>query len=151
MLKSIAGLIKNSKQFKNLVIYGIGQGFNLITPLLVVPYIVSICGEEGYGKIGVGMALAFFIMVFIDYGSEIVGVKDVAVNRENNNKLETIFMKFYRLEKTQPVVTGLGLFITRGFVEAQGGIIKAMNLLNSGALFIIDIPTIILPQTIHHE
>lgn len=95
MLKSIAGLIKNSKQFNNLVIYGIGQGFNLITPLLVVPYIVSICGEEGYGKIGVGMALAFFIMVFIDYGSEIVGVKDVAVNRENNNKLESIFITTY--------------------------------------------------------
>ncbi|WP_293874331.1 oligosaccharide flippase family protein [Flavobacterium sp.] len=95
MLKSIAGLIKNSKQFNNLIIYGIGQGFNLITPLLVVPYIVSICGEEGYGKIGVGMALAFFIMVFIDYGSEIVGVKDVAVNREDRDKLEGIFITTY--------------------------------------------------------
>lgn len=95
MLKSVVGLMKNSKQFNNLVIYGIGQGFNLITPLLVVPYIVSICGEEGYGKIGVGMALAFFIMVFIDYGSEIVGVKDVAVNRENKDKLESIFITTY--------------------------------------------------------
>lgn len=95
MLKSIAGLIKNSKQFNNLLVYGVGQGFNLITPLLVVPYIVSICGEEGYGRIGVGMALAFFIMVFIDYGSEIVGVKDVAVNRENKDKLESIFITTY--------------------------------------------------------
>ena len=77
------------------MIYGIGQGFNLITPLLVVPYIVSVCGEEGYGKIGVAMAFAFFIMVFIDYGSEIVGVKDVAVNRENTNKLESIFITTY--------------------------------------------------------
>jgi O-antigen/teichoic acid export membrane protein len=95
MLKSIAGLIKNSKQFNNLLVYGVGQGFNLITPLLIVPYIVFICGEEGYGKIGVGMALAFFIMVFIDYGSEIVGVKDVAVNRENKDKLESIFITTY--------------------------------------------------------
>lgn len=87
--------LKNSTQFTNLIIYGFGQGFNLITPLLVVPYIVSICGEEGYGKIGVGMALAFFIMVFIDYGSEIVGVKDVAVNRDDNDKLESIFISTY--------------------------------------------------------
>jgi O-antigen/teichoic acid export membrane protein len=95
MLHKKFTFLNKQKQLTNLVIYGIGQGFNLITPLLVVPYIVSICGEEGYGKIGVGMALAFFIMVFIDYGSEIVGVKDVAVNRENNNKLESIFITTY--------------------------------------------------------
>lgn len=94
MLNKILYIFKN-KQNTNFLVYGIGQGFNLITPILVVPYIVLICGEEGYGKIGVGMALAFFIMVFIDYGSEIVGVKDVAVNRENNNKLENIFITTY--------------------------------------------------------
>ena len=60
-----------------------------------MPYIVVICGEDGYGKIGVGMAIAFFIMVFIDYGSEFVGVKDVAVNRENMDKLESIFITTY--------------------------------------------------------
>lgn len=84
-----------NKQFQNLSIYGFGQVFNLITPLLVIPYIVFICGEEGYGKIGVGMALAFFIMVFVDYGSEITGVKQVAVNREDRGKLENIFVTTY--------------------------------------------------------
>lgn len=87
--------LKNQKQLSNLIIYGFGQGFNLITPLLVIPYIVLICGEEGYGKIGVGMALAFFIMVFIDYGSEITGVKQVAVNREDKSRLENIFITTY--------------------------------------------------------
>ena len=92
--KKLLFLIKQ-KQFTNLIIYGFGQGFNLITPLLVIPYIVLICGEEGYGKIGVGMALAFFIMVFIDYGSEITGVKQVAVNREDKSRLENIFITTY--------------------------------------------------------
>lgn len=41
------------------------------------------------------MALAFFIMVFVDYGSEIVGVKAVAVNRENRSELERIFVTTY--------------------------------------------------------
>ncbi|WP_293891781.1 oligosaccharide flippase family protein [Flavobacterium sp.] len=95
MLQKGISLFKNQKQFSNLIIYGFGQGFNLITPLLVIPYIVSICGEEGYGKIGVGMALAFFIMVFVDYGSEIVGVKEVAINRENHAELERIFVTTY--------------------------------------------------------
>ena len=92
MLKQkIIELLKN-KQYTNLIIYGLGQAFNLITPLLVVPYIVSICGVENFGKTSIAMAIFFFIMVFIDYGSDIVGVKDVAVNRDNKDELEKIFI-----------------------------------------------------------
>lgn len=84
-----------NKQTTNLGIYGIGQAFNLITPLLVVPYIVGVCGEEGYGKTGVGMALSFFLMVFIDYGSDIEGVKQVAVLRNEPQRLAEIFATTY--------------------------------------------------------
>ena len=95
MIKSSIEFIKSQKQLSNFVTYGVGQGFNLVTPILVVPYLVSICGEEGYGKIGVGLAISFFLMVFIDYGSDILGVKEVAVNRENKEKLENIFITIY--------------------------------------------------------
>ena len=95
MIKRGITYFKKQKQFHNLSMYGFGQAFNLITPILVIPYIVSICGETGYGKIGVGMAVAFFLMVFIDYGSEILGVKQVAVNRENPKELESIFTTTY--------------------------------------------------------
>ena len=95
MLKSSIEYIKKQKQLSNFVTYGVGQAFNLVTPILVVPYLVSICGEEGYGKIGVGLAISFFLMVFIDYGSDILGVKEVAINRENEEKLENIFITIY--------------------------------------------------------
>lgn len=95
MIKRGITYFKKQKQFHNLSMYGFGQAFNLITPILVIPYIVSICGETGYGKIGVGMAVAFFLMVFIDYGTEIIGVKEVAINRENHQKLESIFTTTY--------------------------------------------------------
>ena len=95
MIKRGITYFKNQKQFHNLTMYGFGQAFNLITPLLVIPYIVFICGETGYGKIGVGMAVAFFLMVFVDFGSEIIGVKEVAVNRENTKNLESIFITTY--------------------------------------------------------
>ncbi len=94
-MKKIIQLFNSNKSLKNLVVYGVGQAFNLITPLLVIPYIVAICGEEGYGKISVGMALSFFLIVFIDYGSDIVGVKEVAVYREDRDKLEQIFVTTY--------------------------------------------------------
>ena len=68
-----------------------------------------------------------------------------------SDEINAIFDKFYRLNNAQSGGTGLGLFIAKGFVEAHGGIIKAYNLPNSGALFTIELPTPILPQTIHHE
>lgn len=86
------------KQFQKLGIYGFGQLFNLVTPLLVVPYIVSVCGEENFGKTAVGMAIAFFLIVFVDYGSDIIGVREIAVNRDNNKSLNKIFTTTYAVK-----------------------------------------------------
>ena len=71
------------KPVQNLAVYGVGQAFNLITPLLVIPYIISVCGLANYGKAAIGMAMVFFLMVFVDYGSDISGVRAVSTNREN--------------------------------------------------------------------
>lgn len=95
MLTSGINYIKKQKQLNNFITYGVGQFFNLVTPILVVPYLVSVCNEDGYGKIGVGLAISFFLMVFIDYGSDILGVKEVSVNRDNPKKIEQIFITIY--------------------------------------------------------
>lgn len=97
------------QQFQKLGIYGFGQLFNLVTPLLVVPYIVSICGEENFGKTAVGMAISFFLIVFIDFGSDIVGVREVAVNRENPKELNKIFTTTYAVKA---IILLIVLFIT---------------------------------------
>lgn len=91
LLKKIKALLTN-RQNVNLMVYGTGQVFNLVTPLLVVPHIVAICGVANYGKISIGMAISFFLMVFIDYGSDILGVKEAAVNREKFHLLENTFL-----------------------------------------------------------
>lgn len=95
MLKEkLAEKLKN-KQIKNFIIYGFGQGFNLIVPILVAPYLLSKCGADNYGKIGVGLAIAFFLIVFIDYGTDILGVKHVSVNRNNADLIATYFRKVF--------------------------------------------------------
>lgn len=78
------------KQFQQLSIYGVGQVFNLVTPLIVVPYLVLVCGVENYGKISIGMAVSFFLMVFIDYGTDISAVKEISVQRNNPSQLKSI-------------------------------------------------------------
>ena len=54
--------------------------------------------------------------------------------------ISRIFDKFYRAPTAPAGGTGLGLSIAKGFVEAQGGQIKAENRPGGGAAFIIRLP-----------
>ncbi len=91
----ISQFLKQQTHLQNLSIYGIGQLFNLVTPLLIIPYLISVCGIANYGKASLGMAVVFFLIVFIDYGSDILGVKAVATNRENAPELQRLFSVIY--------------------------------------------------------
>jgi two-component system, OmpR family, sensor histidine kinase KdpD len=54
--------------------------------------------------------------------------------------LERVFDVFYRASNARPGGTGLGLAIVKGFIEAQGGSVKAANRLGGGAVFTISLP-----------
>ncbi len=65
------------------------------------------------------------------------------------DEIERVFDKFYRLGDSKTGGSGLGLFIARGFVEAQGVEISLRNLPTGGACFAIEMPTEILNQVMH--
>jgi two-component system sensor histidine kinase KdpD len=56
------------------------------------------------------------------------------------DQLERIFDSFHRAATATPGGIGLGLAIVRGFVEAQGGRVNAINRQGGGALFTIIMP-----------
>ena len=89
MFNSIKKLLQK-EQFRNLSVYGFGQGFNLVTPLLIAPYIIGVCGRDAFGKINAVLNLCFFLMVFLDYGSDISGVKDISVLRDDRKAVAKI-------------------------------------------------------------
>lgn len=68
--------------------YGSGQLINLIAPLLVAPKVISVCGIENWGKIGVALSVFTLLGLFIDFGSNILGVKEVSVNKDNFCKIQ---------------------------------------------------------------
>ena len=57
MFNSIKKLLQK-EQFRNLSVYGFGQGFNLVTPLLIAPYIIGVCGRDAFGKINAVLNLS---------------------------------------------------------------------------------------------
>lgn len=85
----------NKQKIKDFFIYGLGQAINIVSPLLILPYIIFICGQEGLGKVGVGMSLALILSGIIDYGSYINGVKDISINRTDRKVLEFHFKSIY--------------------------------------------------------
>lgn len=95
--KKLSLLLKNKKT-QNFFIYGLGQAFNLISPLAVIPYIVAVCGEAGLGKQALGFNLALFLILIVDYAFDVKGTKEAAEKRDDKEQLEkllntTIFTK----------------------------------------------------------
>ena len=86
---------------------------------------------------------AIQIDVWTDFDRVMLQVRDEGPGIPSAD-LERIFDKFYRANKADHVRagTGLGLPISRGFIEIMGGTITAANRLDrSGAVFSISLPT----------
>ena len=54
--------------------------------------------------------------------------------------LPRVFERFFRREEGRPTGTGLGLWITRGLVEAHGGTVEATSTVGQGSTFRVTLP-----------
>jgi signal transduction histidine kinase len=54
--------------------------------------------------------------------------------------LPKVFNKFFRRDLGRPTGSGLGLWISRGLVEAHGGRLTASSILGSGTTFRFTLP-----------
>ena len=87
--------IINRRKIKDMLVYGFGQAVNLLSPLVVLPYLIAICGEAGLGRIGVGFSMALILNGIVDYGSYIKGVKEISINREDVAFMQERFRAIY--------------------------------------------------------
>lgn len=108
MIKQKINSLIQDKTKWNFFIYGIGQSFNLLSPLIVAPLLVSKCGIDSFGKIGLGFALALFLILIVDYSFDVKGTKQVAENREENEKLSKML--------SLAIFTKMSLFIIASLI-----------------------------------
>ena len=104
-------------QIKKLIQYGIGQGFNVIAPFIVIPYIILKCGEENFGKSAIGLSIAFFIIVFIDFGCDILGVKDISINRDNVDKRNYIISRVVYIKCFFTILLSIIFLIVINYID----------------------------------
>jgi O-antigen/teichoic acid export membrane protein len=71
------------------------QGSNALIQILLIPIITRIVGLSEFGLVMLAGSYAALVSLFINYGSNQSGVKDVSIHRSNNKVLSETFYSIY--------------------------------------------------------
>src|SRR6185503_19695798 len=77
--------------FFNFLSLGFIQVANFLLSLLVIPFLVSIVGPDGFGVIAVAQVLMFYLAVTTDYGFNRTAIRDIALYKDNRKKISHVF------------------------------------------------------------
>lgn len=98
---------KNTSLFANFVNLGFIQASNILIQLILFPIIIRLVGIESFGYVIVATSIASFIGLFINYGTNLSGIKDIAINKSNKSILETLFYNIYYTRITLFIVASV--------------------------------------------
>lgn len=82
---------KNNDFIKNFLNLFSIQASNSIIQILLFPIIIHVIGIESFGYVAVANSYAGLLNLFINYGTNLSGIKDVAVAKGDKNQLAKIF------------------------------------------------------------
>jgi signal transduction histidine kinase len=92
---------------------------------------------ENAAKYGSPVGLRIVVRADSDAVSVAVADRGAGIPAED---LDRVFERFYRREEGRPTGTGLGLWISRGLVEAHGGRLVAESVEGQGSTFTFTLP-----------
>lgn len=81
---------RNRVLIENFSYISLLQIFLLLAPLITYPYLVRVLGMELYGTVITAQILSSYASIIINFGSDSVCAKHVAVNRDKQDKLSEI-------------------------------------------------------------
>lgn len=83
--------------FKNFLNIGIFQLAGILLQFLTIPLITRKYGIEVFGEIALSTSIAYLLGNIVNYGTNQIAIKEIAVARDNNLLLSQIFSKVFWL------------------------------------------------------
>ncbi|MGG4387193.1 flippase [Priestia megaterium] len=103
--------IFNNRLFGNIFSLLILQGSNYIFPLVTFPYLVRNLGTNNYGVLVVCIATMQFLNIFVDYGFNISGTREISINKKIKEKVNEIYNIIMTLKIIFTLILGIIYFI----------------------------------------
>ena len=104
------------------------QLFSYIFPLITIPFLIRVLGDELYGSVILAQTTIVFFTTFIDFGFDLSATRDVSVNRENESKIVEIFSSVLILKCALYLCALIALLILLFYFDFQSNF-KALYLL----------------------
>jgi len=95
LIRKIRKQKNNNKVFGNYLFLLLVQGSNFIISLVLYPYLVNVLGLEKFGIVMVANSFIVFINIMVDFGFEISATREVAIIKNDKEKLSSYFWNVF--------------------------------------------------------
>lgn len=116
-LSDSLSLFFKKKIFKNVLSLGVLQIANSIIPLIVIPFVVRTLGSEEFGRASYAQNIIAYFTLLINYGFEYSATQDVALYRENKERVRSVFWTVMKFKFLLLLISFVFLFFFYLFVD----------------------------------
>jgi len=107
--------------FENISYLSVIQVFNLVIPLITLPYLIRVLGKETYGLVVFAQAVISYFTIIVSFGFNITASREVSIHRDDKEKLNEIVSSVLIIKSFLFVLSMLVLIILLSiFKRAQG-------------------------------
>lgn len=84
---------ENKKLISNFLSLAVLRGFDLIIPLVTLPYLLKTIGIELYGELAFALSMAMYFGSIIQYGFGVTAVREISLFRGDKAKISNIYSR----------------------------------------------------------
>jgi O-antigen/teichoic acid export membrane protein len=83
--------LKTNKLVSNFSYLTFFQLTSTLIPFLTIPYLIKVLGTNEYGIVIYAQTISQFLCVFVNFGTDTIGTKEISIHRENIATVSAIF------------------------------------------------------------